>query len=427
MQLFHSFLRYRIVFASIFSVIIFGVIGGFMAAAILSVLILLFSKKNGLEFLFALTIFTFFLGDNSSGPFAFMQNFRFVMLLISILYLLKYKVIKNSIANYLLPFTIIAFFITLLFSPIGIAAVLRSLGFWLVGLVIFKLANLLYLKNSKRASELLVLVLVLYFTVNLILVFFPFESVYLNGRFKGLTGNPNGLALIAMFSYALLSLIKKRKDTIFKNTFFLVFRIALLFLLLLAGSRTALFSIIAFDLVFNFYKNRLFLIILMFILVLFSLFFDYIVNSSYFNSFLSFDFLRINSLSNASGRTEVWPVAWEHIKNDGFIGNGILYDDYFMKDYVYRNIGENASRHWSGVWSSYLSLLLDVGLVGLIAYVYFWIQVFRKSHYKNLAIAFVFMCLLSGITESWMAASMNAFTPMMFLFWAIQSQPATNK
>ena len=135
----------------------------------------------------------------------------------------------------------------------------------------------------------------------------------------------------------------------------------------------------------------------------------------------------IETLADGSGRTEVWPVVWEEISNAPFFGNGILYDDYFMKDYVTTNIGEYASRHWGGVWNSYLSLLLDVGVIGCIAYVYFWIIVFKKSHYKNMAIAFIAMCLLSGFTESWMAASMNAFTPMMFLFWAIQLQPATNK
>jgi membrane-bound metal-dependent hydrolase YbcI (DUF457 family) len=93
---------------------------------------------------------------------------------------------------------------------------------------------------------------------------------------------------------------------------------------------------------------------------------------------------------------------------------------------VSTNIGENAPRHWAGVWNSYLSLLLNVGFIGLIAYAYFFIQFFRKSHYKNLAIAFVTLCLLSAVTESWMAASMNPFTPIMFLFWAIQSQPAAN-
>jgi len=426
-QLLHRFLEHRSIFIPILIVIIVGVFGGFMAAAVLSVLILLFSKKNRLEFLFTLAIFTFFLADNYRGIFSFMQNFRFVLLGISIIYLLKYKLIQNNNANYLILFTIIAFGITLLFSPLGFAAVIRSVAFWVVGLVLFKLANLLYLSNIKRASELFVLILVLYFSVNLILVFLPILEVYLMGRFKGLAGNPNGLALITMFSYALLHLIDERKDTTFKKSFFLAFKMGLFFMVFLSGSRTALFSMIAFECIVRLINNKPLLLI-----SLGSFAFLYVlVNSIGTDSLIEYlgfsDYLRVESLSSASGRTDVWPVAWEEIKNAPWFGRGILYDDYFMKDYVARYVGENAARQWGGVWSSYLSLLLDVGVIGCLAYAYFWIQVFRKSHYKNTAIAFIILCFLSGITESWMAASMNAFTPLMFLFWAIQSQPATNK
>jgi len=425
-QLFHRFLNYRNIFLPVIFVITAGVLGGFIAATGLLALMLIIKKKNTLELLFVLLIFTFFLGDNFRGPFAYMQNFRFVMVLFSFLYLLKYNLIKNSVANYLLPFTIIAFCVTLLFSPIGIAAVFRSLGFWLVGLVIFKLAKLLYLSNTKRVSELLMLALVLYFTVNLLLVFISFENGYMNGRFRGLTANPNGLCMIAMFSYAIITLIEKRKDITLKKTF-LALKILLFFIIFITGSRTAFFSVLFFELVNRLLKNKVLLFLAIAVFVFLYLVIESIASFQVFEFLESFDFIRIETLADGSGRTEVWPVVWEEISNAPFFGNGILYDDYFIKDYVSTNIGEYASRHWGGVWNSYLSLLLDVGVIGCIAYVYFWIIVFKKSHYKNIAIAFIAMCLLSGFTESWMAASMNAFTPMMFLFWAIQLQPATNK
>ena len=405
-------------------IIIAGVLGGFLASSALLVLILMFLQKNVLDFLLVLLIFGFFLADNFTGPFAFMQNFRFVIVFVSFLYMLKNNVFKNNNANYLLPFTIVAFCITLLFSPIGITAVLRSLGFWVVGLVIFKIVNLLYSKNSKRASELLVITSVTFVFYNIVLWFSSFEFLYLAGRYKGLAGNPNGLALVLMFNYALLLLVKKRKDITFTKHFFLVIRILIFLLIVLSGSRTALISVIAFQFLIWANKRKFLGFISIVILSLLYLFIEEIINLSFL---AEISFLRIETLADASGRIEVWPVAWEEIKNAPIFGNGILYDDYFIKDYVSINIGENASRHWGGVWNSYLSLLLDVGIIGCIAYAYFWIQAFRKSHYKNLAIAFVFMCLLSGFTESWMAASMNAFTPMMFLFWAIQSQPVTNK
>ena len=98
----------------------------------------------------------------------------------------------------------------------------------------------------------------------------------------------------------------------------------------------------------------------------------------------------------------------------------MTYDGLFIKDYAQYYVDQKA-RHWSGIWNSYLSLLLNVGVVGLVAYFYFWIKVYNKPSFSNLSFPFVFGCLLIGITESWMNASMNAMTPLMLLFWAIQT------
>ena len=416
-------INYRNIFFPAIIILIAGTLAGFLASAAILLLILMFSKKNVLELLLVLLIFTFFLGDSLIGPFVFAQNFRFAMVLVCSLYFLKYNLFKNNNANYILPFTIVAFCVTILFSPVGISAVLRSLGFWLVGLLIFKIVNLLYVKNSKTISELLVFTVTIYFAINIILVFLPSELTYQMGRFRGLAGNPNGMALILMFSYALLSLIEKRKDTTFKKGFFLTFKAAIFLVIFWTGSRTAFLSLIAFEFLLWNRKHNVLTFVMTCVLFFF---FTFFVEIDFFNNSQNLSFLRYDSLKDVSGRTVVWPLAWEEVKNAPFLGNGFLYDAYFVEDYVSTNIGENAPRHWGGVWSSYLSLLLDVGFIGLMAYAYFVIQVFRKSHYKNLAIAFVAICLLTGITESWMAASMNPFTPMMFLFWAIQSQPATN-
>ena len=414
-------INYRNIFFPAIFILIAGTLGGFLASTAILVLILMFSKKNVLELFLVLLIFTFFLGDSLIGPFVFAQNFRFAMVLVCSLYLLKYNLFKNNNANYIIPFTIVAFCITILFSPVGIIAVLRSLGFWLVGLLIFKIVNLLFMKNSKRTSELLAFTVIIYLAINIILMFLPSELTYLLGRFRGLAGNPNGLALILIFSYALLSLLEKRKETTFKKGFFLTFKVAIFFVIFYTGSRTSLLSLIAFEFLLWYRKYSVLTFVMISVLFFF---FTFFIDTDFLNNSQNISFLRYDSLMNASGRVEVWPVAWEEVKNAPFFGNGFLYDNYFIKNYVSTNIGEYAPRHWSGVWNSYLSLLLNVGFIGLIAYAYFFIQFFRKSHYKNLAIAFVTLCLLSAVTESWMAASMNPFTPMMFLFWAIQSQPA---
>jgi O-antigen ligase len=327
-----------------------------------------------------------------------------------------------------LLFTLIATFITLVFSPVGTLAVLRAVGFWVVALVIFKFYMLSSKQYKHRILELLVLTFTLYFTISLLLVFLPGVSAFKYGRFKGLMGNPNGLGMLGMFCYGILYLIRSRKETSFGNGFFVRLNWLILVLIILSGSRTALFSIIIFEIVNRLIQNKSLLIISFLcvgVLYVFinSIPFDIMIESLGFS-----DFLRAESIQNASGRTDVWPVAWEEIKNNPWLGNGIMYDDYFITDYARKNFGDFADRQWGGVWSSYLSLLLDVGIVGFVGYFYFYFKVFKTAVNKNLALAFLAMCICSGFTESWMASSMNAFTPMMFLFWAIQAQPVqTNK
>jgi O-antigen ligase len=131
-------------------------------------------------------------------------------------------------------------------------------------------------------------------------------------------------------------------------------------------------------------------------------------------------YLRTESLEDASGRTEVWAVAIEEIKNQPWLGKGILYDNHFINYYGERHIGEIRARHWYGIWNSYLSLLLNVGILGVVAFSFFWYKMFALSQMKIIRLAFLMLCLFSAISESWMAASMNAFTPLVFLCWAIQ-------
>jgi O-antigen ligase len=334
----------------------------------------------------------------------------------------------NNLGNYILPFTLLSTFITLLFSPVGITAVLRAIGFWIVALVIFKFYQVLAQKDQQRILELLILTFALYFIISFLFLFLPGISAFKFGRFKGLMGNPNGLGLLGLFCYGVINLIRSKQETSFKNGFFVRLNLLILVLIILTGSRTALFCVIVFELVSRLIKNKVLLILSLLSVSVLYVFINTIPLDTLIDSLGFSDYLRAESIQNASGRTDVWPVAWEEIKNHPWLGNGIMYDDYFITDYAKRTFGDIADRQWGGVWSSYLSLLLDVGVIGFFAYVYFNMKVYKKAINKSLGLAFLAMCVFSGFTESWMASSMNAFTPMMFLFWAIQAQPViTNK
>lgn len=422
-KIFNMFLHYKNIFGPIVAIVLGGVLGNWPLASGLLIFVVMFMKNDiKTEFLFVLLLLVFFVGDNFNGPLSFAQNFRFVVLGIAILYLLRYQLFQNNLGNYMFPFALVATFISFLFSPVGVMAILRAIAFWLVALVVFKLYGIGYKKNSQRIFHLIVLLITLYFGVTLLFVFLPGISVFQMGRLKGLMGNPNGLGMLSMFCYAVVYSIREKKVAALRDSFFLRLTILLLVFIILSGSRTALFSVIIFEVMVRSFNNKGLLFFSLLVTGCAYALVSSVGLESLLEAFGLSDYLRADTLQNASGRTDVWPVAWEEIKNNPWTGKGIMYDDYFISDYAQKYIGEGAARQWGGVWSSYLSLLLDVGVIGLVVYFFFYIKMFAKALDKKLAFAFILLCGFSAVTESWMASSMNAFTPLMFLFWAIESQ-----
>jgi hypothetical protein len=410
-------------------VVIGGMFGGFVVGGVFCIPLLF--KGDTLikvESLFILFILIFFLGDNFKGIFSFAQNLRFVILGIGLLVLLRFELFKFNVARWILPFSIVATSITYALSPLGIEATARGISYFLVALVIFKCVQLLVGHDAKRFYDLLLIVLFLYFVVNLFLFFIPIlDGVFIKGRYTGLMGNPNGLGLVAMLSYGIVEVIRKKNQTSFNRLFFNGFKVLLFSLIILTASRTSLFGVLVFEIVLRLLKYK-------FLLALALLFIGFIYNMSdtfsveaIATSFGLSDFLRIDTLEDASGRTEVWVVAMEEIQKQPWLGKGMLYDNYFILDYGDRYFGEFRARHWYGIWNSYLSLLLNVGFVGLLTYAFFWYKMYALSQMKIVRFAFLVMCLFSAVSESWMAASMNAFTPLVFLCWALQIYQSETK
>ena len=416
-KLISDILVFKWIYFSILIIVFSGLVGGFeLSTLIFFIFLFLFKGINKIEFLF-ITLFTvFFLADNYQ-IFSFMDNLRFVVLPSSIVVLWKYNLFYKNFGNFFIPFTIIAVSVSF-FSNLGVQSILRSLAFLIVPLVIFKFVSLLYSYNSKRTSEIIITFLFIYFSINLLFFFFPFIDVYTDSRFRGLTGNPNGLGMFCFFCYCILTLISRRNLTTYTTYFFSIFKLILFTLIIITASRTSLIALLAFESLVRFNNVNKFLlstIFLFLIVISTTINFSFLIDNLGLSSFY-----RVDSVIDFSGRLEVWNVAIEEIKKSPIFGNGMTYDIFFINDYADRFVNTN-ERHWTGIWNSYLSLLLNVGVVGLVAYFYFWIKVYNKPSFSNLSFPFVFGCLLIGITESWMNASMNAMTPLMLLFWAIQT------
>lgn len=409
-----------------FSLAIFllaGIITNFIGATIVLLSKLLFyNKKQNIVFLFICFLLTFILANNSYGVFAYFGNFRFIILGITILFLYPYKSIKKNLSLLTLPFSLYALLVTVGFSNLGIFAILRCLSYFLMAYTVNKLTAILY-ANYSDISKLIFYFFFCFVAVNALLVIFP--EFYLMGRFKGLTGNPNGLGMLLVFFTLIVSLLFLREQWIGNKMRRLlqVYSVLTFLLIVLSGSRTA-FVVYLFLNAFNLYKKNINYRVPLIILILFlSVFF---ISTDIINSIQSVglsEIIRIDTLYSASGRIEVWQVVWDKILEQPWFGNGFMYDDFYLAEYVNQFIGEYRGRHWGGVWSSYLSLLINVGIIGLVLYIVMIYGFHKRAHYKKHSINFIISVALIGVTESWMASSMNPFTPLLFLYFAIQSQP----
>ncbi|WP_157614201.1 O-antigen ligase family protein [Pseudotamlana agarivorans] len=401
--------------------IVIGVFTGFIGASVFfAILLFLKSTQYKLELIFFSFLLTFILANNFSGPLSYNESLRFSILGITLIYLYRYKIKHINLGLYTIPFVSISLIVTLLFSFLGAVALLKCLAYFLIAFAVFKITPIIYLRNTKFPIILFNFFFV-FILVHGILIFIP--SFYLVGRFKGLLGNPNGLAMLLVFIYGITDLLKTRKELPYLEKKIKLLNIAIWFMIVLTGSRTALIAIICY-VVLKSFSNKVKLRIPMLLLVTLALvvFFNLDLNDLIRSVGLE-NYIRLNSLESASGRKEVWIVAWEEIKNNFWFGQGFTYDNFFIKDYADRYIPGVAARQWNGVWSSYLSLLLNVGIIGLLCYILMVVNFYKKAQIKPIGLIFMVMVFLVGFTESWMAASMNPFTPLFFLYWAIQNQP----
>lgn len=406
----------------LFLVLAAGISAGFIAASFVTLVVLFFVNPNiKLEVWFVLFLFTFFLGDNFDGALGFANNLRFIILALGLLLLWNENLFADNAAKHILPFALFATLITYLLSPLGVLATIRGVSYYLMALVVFKLSTVLIEKDSSRFYNLIVLSISLFVVLNCTVFVFPVLKItYLKGRFMGLMNNPNGLAMVAMFAYPIIDLLRRKDFTIFTSLALRIVQILLIILVILAGSRTSLLCIVAYEAIIRLYQRKIILFFaILTLLATFTIIINIDIERVLYDYGLS-GYFRVETLKTGSGRTDVWKVAIEEIQEQPWLGKGMLYDDYFVKDYSRRYLGENAGRKWGGIWSSYLSLLLNVGAVGFLIFSYFWYKMMTLSKMPTTKVGFLILCLLSAVTESWMAASMNAFMPLILLFWAIQ-------
>lgn len=446
-------------------ILLLGVSAGYLASAAAIIFFFVYYRQNKYLtniYLLLTLIIIMLLGDNYQGMLKFYQPLRYLIVILLSIY--NVKGIINKSSKFLIPFVCFSSISTIFFLDFNLVAYFKILSYIVTAGSIFKCMQFLLNFDKEKTINYLAYLLLVFLIINILLL--PFSSFYFAGRtrFLGLLAHPNGVATmicgsvpILIFSYE--SVFFKIK----KSNFYLVVALILI-MLILTGSRTCSLALVVFLLLkyisrfsittikstpkidfsakINFLKKFKLLAVSVFkisyfdnkpricayrsgLIILTSILFliaieldlfsiDYILNLNFVKNLL-----RLDSINSGSGRFDIWLIAYNEILKNPIFGNGFTYDTTFIQEYGKAIYGENMPREYGGIWNSYLSLLLNTGVLGLLSFLFFLYKMWRYSINKKFATALLIMFLIIGLSESWMMATLNILFPLMIINWSL--------
>ena len=321
-----------------------------------------------------------------------------------------------------LPFFVYAF-LPIIRSDVPFVSIQKTVSYALIYLVVpnyvlfnFRLYGWDFFKNF---IWFLVLILL---TQHLLPYIGPEWWSYIDGRFRGYFGNPNGLAIFTYLVFVLFTVVNHLRRDLFSNTAKIFIYAVLVYYIITCGARTSLMSTLMFVLFIQFFRISTFLGIISF--------FAFIGIGELLASNLPFiitslgleEYMRVETLEDGSGRYVAWNYAWQQINEQGhfLFGAGFENEDAVMRS---ARAYLSALGHQGGVHNSYLAFWLNVGIVGLIIFLRSFALIFIKaSKNTSLSLAVMFSVLFSILYESWLAGSLNPYTIMLLVILTVMSE-----
>lgn len=326
----------------------------------------------------------------------------------------------SSLSNYttkFIPLTLYSFVITLFSTINPIIPFQKILSFLIIILIVVEFWKWsLSSGNLEKSMRLISFTFTIFMVWGLINMLLGVESYsQFGGRFNGIQRNPNGTALFSSMLILFIYTINK-KNQFLKEKELIVILSVLIISTLLTGSRNGVVAIIIF---FSFgIFNLNFKLGLIAAALFFVLYDTIIINLSEVIINSSFDEeLRVSTLKNASGRVFVWKAAGIEIQNFMWFGQGYAFDLYGdWKQKYFKQIPE-LIENFGNIHSSYLTYLMNLGIVGTVLFYIPCISIYYQSSKKiKYASGAFFAFLFLATFESWMAASLN---PFIWIFWSI--------
>ena len=384
--------------------------------ALIITLLIINAERWSLLIVFFFAILTF--SDSRLGMFSFSTMVKPILtLLLGLLALFFYskRIGAPRLLRSFAPFILCAAY-GLLYSPMLEVSAQKALSYGMIIILVPLFAFMAYNKDKLKFLENIIFFVLIVMGVGLILSrIFP-DAMYLDGRFRGLLGNPNGLGLFITNGFLLYQLIRQKSPSLFSLNFRRVF-VSLVFIsLLMSGSRQSIMVVLIFYSMGYIFKYSNWLGLISFLLLAFG--FEFLIGQiPTVTKLLGLDkALRvedIEQIKEGSGRAISWAFAWKEIQVDYFAAKGLNYTTYLFQ---YWREEFRALNHMGNAHNSYLTVWLDTGVQGFLALfggvIYHFIRLSKSNH-----TALPILCGLafSFMYESWFAASLNPYTIVVFV------------
>lgn len=403
--------------------------GIYLGAAVFALLPLsvFFFKSRELwpEIFFGLLI-VLVLSDIEKDVFIRMRIFKnaknFYIMAMAMIFLLEMKRFAplSSVFNIFLPFFIYSVF-PLVFSNNMVTGLEKTISYWLI----FLLVPNYMLYNYRRWGWEFIRNL-LFFMVAILLFGFVMQAIDVSysqiaGRFRGIFGNPNGMAIYCYLTLMLLGVVVSINKDLFSFRERVLLFGAIFYFLIVSGSRASLSAALIFLVFHRFFGASPFLGLIGLVSLLFVV---EVVSSNLGAIIIALgleEYFRLNTLEDGSGRYFAWQFSWEQAQNYFVFGGGFANDEYIMRR---SSVYLESQGHQGGVHNTYLSMWLNVGIVGLLIFLRSLFLLFVKaSKLVPMSTAVLFSCLFSIMYESWLMGSLNPYTIVLLMVMTVVTEP----
>lgn len=387
----------------------------------------LFFKSRELwpEILFGMLI-VFVFSDMEHDMFPRMKVFKsaknfYVLAVAGIFVLETYRFAPlSNVFGLFIPFFIYAVF-PLVFSNSILVGFQKTVSYALMFLVVPNFILYCYRRLGWLFFRNLIFFMTAILWAGMVIYYINPEYGQIAGRFRGIFGNPNGMAIYAYLFLMLASVIVWLNGEVLNWRERIIVFGTIIYFLVQSGSRASLASSMIFVVFLRFFSYSPWLgfigLIALILIVEF-------VSSNFATIVIALgleSYFRLETLEEGSGRYFAWEFAWEHIQDYFVFGGGFANDESIMRRY---RLYLESQGHQGGVHNTYLSLWLNAGLVGVLIFLRSLALLFIKaSKLVPMSLAILFSVLFSIMYESWLIGSLNPYTIVLLMTMTVVTEP----